>query len=261
MSGESKPHGEAAVHGTRWGTVVAYDTTTSTNDVAVAWVSANENPHVVVTAREQTAGRGRLGRPWVHTAPGGYVPDSLAVTVTLPAIAHAAQVPFAVALAAYDTLVAFGVEPAVKWPNDLLLNGEKTAGILVERVSVASFDLLVIGTGFNVDWRGVTFSGAARWTSLAHHVGADVDRDVLLGRYLTRLHDWLDVLAGDDGNVTVLDTYRDRCHTLGRSVTVTLANGGTFTGIAEALTASGELLVRCGGTLERVTSGDVWHNL
>lgn len=261
MSGESPPQNYATPNGTRWHTVVAYDTTTSTNDVAVAWVGAHENPHVVVTAREQTAGRGRLGRRWVHTATDGTRPESLAVTVTLPAFAHAAQVPFATALAAYDTLHTFGVKPDLKWPNDVLLDGEKTAGILIERVSVPPFDLLVIGTGFNVDWRGVTFPDATRWTSVAHHVGGDVDRDVLLARYLGRLDDWLHILAGDQGVTAVLDAYRDRCDTLGRSVTVTLANGVQFTGEAEALTDSGELLVRCGGTLERVTSGDVWHNL
>lgn len=261
MSGQSPPRNYATPNGTRWDTIVAYETVTSTNDVAVAWVEAHKNPHVVVTAREQTAGRGRLGRRWVHTATDGARPESLAVTVTLPVFEHAAQVPFATALAAYDTLYTFGVKPDLKWPNDLLLDGEKTSGILVERVSMPPFDLLVIGTGFNVDWRGVTFPDATRWTSVAHHVGGDVDQDVLLGRYLTRLHDWLCVLAADDGKMRVLDTYRDRCDTLGQSVTVTLANGTTFTGLAEALTSSGELLVRCDGTLERVTSGDVWHNL
>lgn len=261
MSTRLSPAVQAALGQTRWTELAQYEATTSTNDVAVVAVRETGNPLLVVTAREQTEGRGRLGRRWVHTLDDGKRPESLAVTATLPAPHHAPLVPFAAGLAAYDAICAMGGSPALKWPNDVLLGGEKTAGILVERLTVANTDLVVIGTGFNVDWRGVTRDAGNPWTSVAEAVGASIDGDALLVQYLTALDMWLAKLDTPAQQIHLLDTYRTRCATIGSVVTVNLADGTTLNGTAEAISPRGELVLNQDGTLVLVTSGDVWHNL
>ena len=246
---------------TRFDALTQLSTTTSTNDVALALVTEQGSAHVVVTAEQQTAGRGRLGRRWVHRDTPGGTPSSLAVTATLAAPKHATMVPFAAGLAVYDTLAAFGVQPGLKWPNDLLLGGKKVVGILVERVPVASHDLIVVGTGFNLDWRGIAREPDELWTSLGEQTQQPVDAAVLLARYLIALDGWLDALDSDIGQTELLATYRTRCVTLGQPVTVTLASGRTVTGIAQAISERGELELLDNGTLVTVTSGDVWHDL
>lgn len=261
MSDDPRADMQRVVAQTRWETVTHYPVVGSTNDVALRTVADTGQAHVVVTADSQTQGRGRLGRPWVHTTQAGVTPRSLAVTATLIAPVNAPVVPLAAGLAAYDACVALGVEPALKWPNDLLLSGRKAAGILVERVPVNHFDLVVIGTGFNVDWRGVPRDAEQNWTSLAEEAGLAVDHDVLLRNYLVALDSWLLELETALGLTRLLQQYRSRCVTLGQPVTVNLADGRQIDGVAVAIDDAGQLCLERDGTLITVTSGDVWHGV
>ncbi|MEX2532644.1 MAG: biotin--[acetyl-CoA-carboxylase] ligase [Nitriliruptoraceae bacterium] len=261
MSDDSRAGVYAAPAQTRWETVTHYSVVNSTNDVALRMVADTGQAHVVVTANSQTQGRGRLGRPWVHTIQTGVTPQSLAVTATLLAPQNAPVVPLAAGLAAYDACVALGVEPALKWPNDLLLSGRKAAGILVERVPINNFDLVVIGTGFNVDWRDVTRESDQNWISLAEEAGSTVDQDVLLSSYLVALDRWLDELATVAGLERLLRQYRACCVTLGQPVTVNLADSRQLHGVAVAIDDAGQLCLERDGTLITVTSGDVWHGV
>lgn len=261
MSDDSRAGVHAAPAQTRWETVTHYPVVNSTNDVALRMVADTGQAHVVVTANSQTQGRGRLGRPWVHTTQTGVTPQSLAVTATLLAPLNAPVVPLAAGLAAYDACVALGVEPALKWPNDLLLSGRKAAGILVERVPINNYDLVVIGTGFNVDWRDVTRGSDQNWTSLAEEAGSTVDQDVLLASYLVALDRWLDELGSAAGLQRLLSQYRACCVTLGQPVTVNLADSRQLHGVAVAIDDAGQLCLERDGTLITVTSGDVWHGV
>lgn len=249
----------AALARTRFQSMTHYSLVDSTNDVAMQTVATFGQAHVVVTADSQTQGRGRLGRPWVHNTDGSVTPTSLAVSATLPAPANATMVPLAAGLAVYDACVAVGVEPALKWPNDLLLFGRKAAGILVERVAVAGFDLVVIGTGFNVDWRDVGRRPDQPWTSLAEATHDTIDQQLLLAEYLVALDYWLDELTSTAGLQELLVKYRARCVTLGQPVTVNLADKRQLRGIAVRIDDAGQLVLEQDGTLTTVTSADVWH--
>ena len=176
----------------------------------------------VVVADHQTAGRGRLGRRF--EAPPG---TALLASWVMQANALA---PIAAGVAA---ATACGNHVRLKWPNDLLLDGRKLGGILVERIG----QKCVVGTGINLHWAP---PGAAR---------LDMDRDELLVRMEREMTRWFAASGAE-----VCAAWRRRSDTLGRFVRVELP-GDTFEGIAQDLGSDGSLIV--GG--RTVTAGDVIH--
>jgi BirA family biotin operon repressor/biotin-[acetyl-CoA-carboxylase] ligase len=140
--------------------------------------------------------------------------------------------------------------PGLKWPNDLVVEDRKLAGILAEREE----DALVVGAGCNVEWNEFPpdLAGSATACNLESPL-ASVDRDALLDAYLTRLADEL----GDPD--AVVARYRERLATLGRRVRIERARD-ELVGEAFDVTDDGALLVRLSdATVEVVTVGDVVH--
>ena len=197
--------------------VIRLAATASTQDAARDFPEGT-----VVVADQQTAGRGRLGRRW-ETPPG----SALLASFVLPARALAS---LAAGVAAAE---ACGERVRLKWPNDLLLDGRKLAGILVERRG----ERCLVGIGINLSWAP---PGAAR---------LEADRDQLLERLGEELERWFE--AGDE---EVLAAWRTRADTLGRRVRVELP-WESFEGTAEALADDGSLIVDG----RPVTAGDVIH--
>jgi BirA family transcriptional regulator, biotin operon repressor / biotin---[acetyl-CoA-carboxylase] ligase len=247
-----------------WHTLVHLPEVTSTNDEVLARSRSGAPPGLVVVADHQTAGRGRQGRRW-DDASAPTAPRSLTVSTSreLPS-AHGGLVPLAVGLAVADAFRAAGATPALKWPNDVLLRAPggglaKAAGILTERHRVADRDLVIVGTGLNLDWRDVDRSGeAADWTSLAEATGRDVDRGEVLAELLRGEAERLRTLAIDPAGT--LEVYRAACTTLGREVEVGLPGGEVVRGAAIDIDHDGHLVVDVPGTGPRaVTAGDVRH--
>ncbi|HEX9547173.1 MAG TPA: biotin--[acetyl-CoA-carboxylase] ligase, partial [Acidimicrobiales bacterium] len=137
-----------------------------------------------------------------------------------------------------------GIVPLLKWPNDLLIEDRKLAGILAE----ADGDAVVVGMGLNVS------SSPPGAVSLAEATGRrPLDRGVLLARLLEALEGWYG--RWDD----VAEAYRDRSATVGQEVRAELP-GRTVVGRAEGIDDHGHLLVRDGaGELVEVLAGDVIH--
>ena len=235
-------------------------TVTSTNDLALAAAQEGRTLGVVVSADRQTAGRGRRGRPWTDDVAGPEGPGNLAVSVVVPAPQpRATLTPLAAGLAVAASYRAVGAAPKLKWPNDVLLDDRKAAGILVERHTAAGTDVVVIGCGLDLDWRGVAREDeAAGWTSLAESLGRAVDRGEVLAALLTALDEELTDLAGGDGvHSTVLARYRDACSTIGREVEVELPGGTVVTGRAVDLDPEGLLVVDTARERVTVRAGDV----
>ncbi|MGI8564424.1 MAG: biotin--[acetyl-CoA-carboxylase] ligase [Candidatus Dormibacter sp.] len=197
--------------------IVRLSRTTSTQDVARGMALGT-----VVVTDEQTLGRGRRDRRW--EAPPG---TALLASFVLPARSLAS---LAAGVAAAS---ACGPEVRLKWPNDLLLQGRKLAGILAERRG----DHCVVGVGVNLSWAP---PGAAR---------LDVSRDDLLQELISQLPRWF---AATDA--AVLEAWRARSDTLGEMVRVELAEGAVE-GVAEAIDADGALIVAG----RRIVAGDVVH--
>ncbi len=224
----------------------------STNDAATAWALSGAPEGAVVLADEQTAGRGRLGRTWI-AAPG----SSLLLSVILrPRLAPETlpRVTLMGAVALAEALADWGLSPGIKWPNDVLLGGRKTAGILSEAVwSGDDLTAVVLGIGVNVRADALPDAAALNATSVEAALGRVPDRWRLLLDLLARIDAWSARL----GDAALLDTWRAYSVTLGRCITATLGETA-WMGMAEAIDEAGALLLRTDdGQLHRLLAGDV----
>ncbi len=226
----------------------------STNDVTLEYGRKGAAEGLVVTAEEQTAGRGRLGRRWL--APRG---TSLQLSVLLRPLLPPSQIASLTrmaALAVGSTLAReFGLEPVLKWPNDVLLNSKKCAGILIETALQGDrLDYAVLGMGLNVNFSMAAYPELAPYaTTLADQLGHPVDRKRLERALLAQLDDYYRRLrAGED----FYEEWQARLATLGREVRVA-APDGEVSGTAEGVDRDGALLLRNGERLVRLYAGDV----
>lgn len=226
--------------------------TGSTNADLLAAASAGEAPGFVLVADHQTAGRGRRTRHWT-SAPGA----SLLVSILLDPVTgdDAMHQVGAVALALSDALHAVAyVRALVKWPNDLVVDDRKLAGVLAESAYRGSAPIaLVVGAGCNLRAGAIDPVDRATATSVEEVVGSACDRDALLDAMLRRLDVWLDVPDQVHAELTA------RSATLGRRVVVE-TDGATLTGVADALFPDGALgLAGDDGQAYEIRVGDVVH--
>ncbi|MGI8748527.1 MAG: biotin--[acetyl-CoA-carboxylase] ligase [Deinococcus sp.] len=229
----------------------------STQDELRAWAADPEHPAppgAVLLAEEQTAGRGRRGRPWSDpTADGaGWEGRNLTFSLLLPGplpLTHLGLLPLAAGVALQEAVEVAGVPGTrLKWPNDLLApDGRKLAGLLLEAdLRGEEVRRAVLGVGLNVGWAP---PGAACLTGLASEPG--LRRDRLLAGVLAALRDWLPAESA-----RVLAAWRTASGTLGRPVRVQTP-AGEVVGVALDLGSDGSLLVRTPSGTVRVTAGDV----
>ena len=208
--------------------------TTDSPNARARELAAGGAPHgTMVTADEQTAGRGRQGRTWL-AAPG----DALLMSVVVRDIAP--MLPLATAVAVAETCEALGgVEARIKWPNDVWIDGRKVSGILVEGRPQEGW--AVLGVGLNVLTREFPDEISEIATSLALHGSEATVADVLVD-LAQRLEHWLAAAPEE-----ALAAWRDRDVLLGQPVRW---EGGS--GTAAGVDDSGALVVEAGGG-ERVT--------
>jgi BirA family transcriptional regulator, biotin operon repressor / biotin---[acetyl-CoA-carboxylase] ligase len=212
---------------------------------------------LVVVADHQSAGRGRLDRRW-ESPPGA----NLLASVLLRPHCEGTDVHLctgAVALAGADACrEVAGVEPVLKWPNDLLVGECKLAGVLAEaEFSGGSLVAVVVGIGVNVAWPGPEGAGGTCLNDVST-VGAPVDRRDLLDHMLGALVARAGSLEDAAGRRRLAGEVRQACVTLGQPVRVVLASE-EFTGLAVAIDDAGRLVVETASGPRRVTAGDVVH--
>lgn len=233
--------------------------TGSTNADVLALAAGGAPEGTVVVADEQTAGRGRLGRAWV-SAPGSGLWCS--VLVRMAPGTERGLLPLLAGVAVVEAARRHGVAAALKWPNDVVIDGpafdggpgpRKLAGILAESDGA---DAVVIGIGINVAQAREDLPVAAA-TSLALE-GATVDRADLLVDLLTVLHGQVEGLRRD-GAALAVDAYREHCLTIGRDVSVALPTGEELRGRAVGVGEDGQLHVRTAEKTVMVAAGDVIH--
>lgn len=235
--------------------VLWLDRVGSTN-AEVARRAADGAPEgLLVMADEQTAGRGRQGRRW-QAPPGTSLMCSLLLRPR-HGLEHVALLPLLMGLALVETgeVLVSGAQLSLKWPNDLLADGRKCAGILVE---VPSSGVVVVGAGVNVDWRGVTRPAEIASTVSLSEVGRGALQrwellPALIERFDQRYSEWCEHPRA------FLPAYRERCATLGARVRVTQHDGGALHGTAVRVTDDGALQVDVEGQVTTVRAGDVQH--
>lgn len=223
---------------------------------AARQAAAGQRGPLVICARTQTGGVGRHGRNW--SSP----PGNLYWTVLLddPAdIPRDAGLAFAAGLAILDALAALGILPdrlRLKWPNDVLLDGRKIAGLLVEASLTGAQARIIVGIGINVATSPADAAYPA--TSLADAgplPALDTMRDALTDAFLRRRSQWHRTGLGP-----LRDEAADRLHGVGASATVALDRDRTdlLHGINEGLAPSGALRLRTAdGALHTLLAGDV----
>jgi BirA family transcriptional regulator, biotin operon repressor / biotin---[acetyl-CoA-carboxylase] ligase len=238
-----------------WREVRVMDSADSTNVEVAAAARAGAAEGLVVIAEQQTAGRGRLDRAWSSPPRAGVL-----VSVLLrPQVGLAAWplVPLLSGLAVVEAIVGVAqVEASLKWPNDVLVDGKKLGGILVERVDEA----VVVGIGLNVSTRAEELPVQTA-TSLAL-VGGATDREIIAKEVLRALARRYLAWADTGGAATsVIPAYRERCETIGQEVELQLPGGDVVRGVASGIDDSGRLVVRDSstGTERAWLVGDVTH--
>ncbi|MFZ5915793.1 MAG: biotin--[acetyl-CoA-carboxylase] ligase [Chloroflexota bacterium] len=230
----------------------------STNDEARQLAEAGAPEGALVIADFQSAGRGRLARQW-WSPPGSSLLMSLLFRPAFLAPHQAQRLTMITSLALCDAIAQVtGLSAAVKWPNDVLMQGKKVCGLLAELGVVGSrLDYVVLGMGINVN---VDFAAAdapalmAAATSLKIETDREVSRLALLTALLRRIElRYRRLQAG----VLPHAEWQARLITLGQEVRVTMT-GHVLAGVAVGVDADGALLVRqVDGRTQRVLAGDV----
>jgi len=237
-------------------TLIARAETPSTNDLAWEALATGATDGTVVVSDAQPAGRGREGRAW-HLKPG----KGLALSLVLHQGCDRRQagvVPLVAGLALARGLERLGVTAALKWPNDLLVEGRKLSGILCEGRRLADgSDAAVIGVGVNVSQQRDDFPSELREaaTSLALE-GCRAPREAVAAAFLGALEPLWVELQGQS-RAPLLAAWTRRASFWGATVTVR-TSAGPVTGIARGLSPDGGLVLGLAdGTETVVLAGDL----
>ena len=225
----------------------------STNDEARALAAAGAPHGTIVWARRQDAARGRRGRAW--SSPEGNLACTAILRPDIP-FSRAGELTFVVGIAVADAAASFGVEPKLKWPNDVQIAGDKLAGILLEAAVAPdrSVDWIVAGIGVNIahhpqlaDYRATSLHAAgardATVETMLERLAAALDR---------RLAEWR-----EQGFDATRAAWLGRAVGLGARITVRLETQ-TLEGVFEQIDPSGALILRTETGRHSITAGDVF---
>jgi BirA family biotin operon repressor/biotin-[acetyl-CoA-carboxylase] ligase len=233
----------------------------STSDACMARARTGAPDGLAILAESQTAARGSRGRSWA--CPPGNLYLSLLLRPRNPAEeAGAGQWALLAGVALIECLIEslghFSAVPdtlALKWPNDVLRDGAKLAGILVDAAMShgGAVEWLVVGVGANLASAPLIEGRRIAALTMAHDVPPSPG--AVAEMFLARVEAWRAVLA-HDGFAPIRDAWLARAHPLGTPVTITDALR-IRTGVFAGLSARGELLLSTGGTIETISTGDV----
>ncbi|MBI5298012.1 MAG: biotin--[acetyl-CoA-carboxylase] ligase [Chloroflexi bacterium] len=219
-----------------------FDSIGSTNDEALAWAAQGAPDLSIVVADEQTSGRGREGRRW-FTPAGTALAFSLILRPTAEELPHLSRTVGLAAVALAESMRKRSLIPQIKWPNDLLLSGQKVAGILVESVwSGEAVDCTVIGVGVNVARAAIPPPELLQFpaVSLEDALGSLPKREAILHDILSELLAWRPLL----GSEKLLKTWEERLAFRGERVQITGQGAEIAAGKVLGLEADGSLRLR-----------------
>ena len=224
----------------------------STNDEALRLAAQGAEHGTAVVAEEQTKGRGRLQRLWVSPAGCGIY---LSMILRSPLLVQQAPQPaMVVGLSLVKVLQEkYGLEAAIKWPNDVLVRGKKLAGILADMQSDQDYTrFIVVGIGINVNYKEDDFSEPLRYpaTSLALELDAPVRRQEVLLDLIHRFETEYDYFL-ENGFGAILSEYERASAILGRHRTLQ-SGKEEFSGKALGFTSEGALRLLTADGQEKV---------
>jgi BirA family transcriptional regulator, biotin operon repressor / biotin---[acetyl-CoA-carboxylase] ligase len=237
-------------------TILEFDSIDSTNTEGLKQAQNGADEGLCIVAGRQTAGRGRHGRTWVSPANAGLY-ASVVLRPTLEQ-RYLSLITLMTGVAVHATLSDFGVEPDIKWVNDVLARGKKISGILAEATETRSGLAVVVGIGINLKSSNFPPEIIQTATSLEDETVLPASRDELLAS-LTRFFGYYhSVLNGENGPEQILAEWRNRStYFAGKNVRVVLQSE-TIVGVTDGLAPDGALYIRTNdGTRRTIQAGDV----
>ena len=220
-----------------------FDSIGSTNDEALAWAATGARDLSIVIADEQTQGRGRLDRKW-FTPKGTALAFSLILRPDATLRPHLSRTVGLAALSITESCSGLGLAPRIKWPNDILLNGKKTAGILIETVWTGhDVDSLVIGMGINVHKTSVPPAELLQFpaTSLEDELGKEAPaREEILFGILSSFIRWRERMGTDE----LIHAWEEMLAFRGEQVQIHAGNEAPTSGELLGLESDGSLRLR-----------------
>lgn len=222
--------------------VISFGEVDSTNDVAFDSAPQANSDGLVVLAESQRSGRGRFGRYWIS-------PPGANILMSVLLAGDSENPPHDALTIAAGVAVAEGIEAAsslacqLRWPNDVLLDGAKAAGILVEIRSVAGRPVAVVGVGINANAAPPDADVDFPATCIADQLHHPVERIEIVRAVLIKLDQWIEAVRS--GQMDRLhDAWISRCGMLNERVTV-VCNGIEHVGRVLDVSPMGELVLEC----------------
>jgi len=237
-------------------TLLRFDSVSSTNDIAKDLAVSDAKEGVCVIAREQTAGRGRQGRSW-SSAFG----DGLYLSVILrPQVAASgsAIVTLAAAVAVAETLqLDFQIGADIKWPNDVMVDGRKICGILVESaIEDNRLQYAVLGIGVNIAQRSFPEQVADSATSFFIETGRNIAPEDFAKVMLPRLETWY--LTSMLDSARVIARWEELSSSARECFVRVDSSDAAVEGVTRGLTSAGALIVELAdGERREIVAGDV----
>ena len=214
----------------------------STNEEALDWADAGAHNFSLVVADEQTHGKGRFERRWV-TNPQSSLAFSLIIKPTPQEVAQLALFAPLCGLAVHDALSEYlGLEPEIKWPNDILLNRKKCCGILVEsRWSGSLLNGIVMGIGVNISAGSIPQKRDQSFaaTCLEDVSKAEVDRYLLLEQILLQIRHWRALI----GSELFFNHWMEHLAFKGESVRIVQSEKQSIIGVLKGIDSQGNLVL------------------
>ncbi len=240
--------------------LLSYDVLDSTNEEAKRLAQGGASHGAVIWAKKQTAGRGRMGREWISPEGNLYVSILLSPDKSLEICS---QLSFVAGVAAAETLEAIVPDQGgitCKWPNDILYNGRKLGGILLESFTVPDEggrekQWVVVGIGINIDHfpEHVIFPATCLRGAGVEIISAKIVLSRLIYNFIHRYDAWV-----KDGFKPIQKSWIDHAYRLGHPTEV-MVGEKQYTGVFDGIDAAGRLLLRqASGAITGITAGDVF---
>ncbi len=236
--------------------LIALDRTDSTNDEARRRIQAGMAPGAVVWARRQTAGKGRRGREW--ESPAGNLFVSIAIQPPRP-VSEYAQISFLTALAVAQTAETYvpEAEVSLKWPNDVLIGGRKTGGILLESEAdpAGGAPWVIVGVGINLEHHPADTPYPA--TCLRVEGARDLDVERVLEQLVVYFTAWY-ARWSQHGFAPIREAWLKKAHNLGDAIVARLSDR-SVEGRFVDLDATGELVLETSaGQVMKINAADIY---
>ncbi len=206
--------------------ILVYNSTSSTNDIAAEYAANKKNDGLAIFAEEQTAGRGRAGAKWINGRA-----DSILCSIVLTKTKCSAELlSLTLAVAIAEAIGEInGKSAKIKWPNDIIINGKKVAGILLESKTCNSHTVYILGIGINCHQKKDSFPPELQpiATSIDIETRTICDRNPLAKRLLYSVDHWIRI--AEKNSKKAIDCWRQLSTLLNQRVTL-IFNGKKFSG-------------------------------